>query len=197
MRKAVLYLLFLICAAASLTAEEAKLLERVREYGPFGIGGVIGEPTGITAKIYAAENIAFDATVSWSFVSHDTFYFHADYLHHTDSFFGLTAEGLKFYAGFGGMVQLSGDPEFGPRIPFGLSYSIPNVPVEAFFEAAPIMLLYPETRAAGSIGIGARFFFGSGEQSRSGRGAEARADSNERNKSEAEKAADAAADSLK
>ena len=141
------------------SGERLKLLDRA---GPFGIGGVIGEPTGITVKTYLAENIALDATFSWSFISHDTFYFHADYLHHTGSLYDAQPRGLKFYAGIGGMVQISADPTFGPRIPLGITYSIPDIPLELFFEAAPILLLYPETAPSGSIGIGARYFLGGG-----------------------------------
>ncbi len=143
----------LVVWAAAVTGAIAQ------EHGPFGVGAVLGEPTGLTAKQYVSDDIAFDATVYWSFVARDTFYVHVDYLHHTDSFFDIRAEGLSFYAGIGGMIQLSADPAFGPRIPFGVSYMLPGLPVETFFEIGPMLLLYPETAAAGSLGIGARYYF--------------------------------------
>lgn len=124
----------------------------------FGIGAVIGEPTGITGKMFLSDSIAVDATVSWSFVK-DKLYVHSDYLHHFSGLFGGDIPALLAYTGIGGMIELQDNPEIGVRIPFGLSYTIPETPVELFFEIAPIVLLAPETDAELNGGLGARYYF--------------------------------------
>jgi hypothetical protein len=129
------------------------------ERGPLGVGAVFGEPTGISAKQYLSGDIALDLTVYWSFVANDTLYVHLDYLHHTDSVFDLQAEGLTFYAGLGGMIQLSADPAFGARIPFGISYFFSDIPLETFFEIGPMLYLYPEIAPSGTAGLGLRYYF--------------------------------------
>jgi len=124
----------------------------------FGIGAVVGEPTGITGKMFLSDSIAVDATLSWSFVK-DKFYIHSDYLHHFSGLFGSDVPELLGYTGIGGMIELKEDPEIGVRIPFGLSYTISDTPVELFFEIAPVVLLAPETTVDFTGGIGARYYF--------------------------------------
>ncbi len=124
----------------------------------FGLGAVVGEPTGITGKMFLSGSSAIDATLSWSFVK-DKLYVHSDYLHHFSGVFGEDVPELLAYTGIGGMIELQDNPEIGVRIPFGLSYTIPDTPVELFFEIAPIVLLAPETDAELNGGLGARYYF--------------------------------------
>lgn len=126
--------------------------------GNFGLGAMAGEPSGITGKLYLSNTIAVDTTVSWSFIS-DKFYVHSDYLHHFPGIFGTDIPTLAGYTGIGGMIELKDNPEIGLRIPFGLSYTIPDTPVELFFEIAPLVLLAPETEGSLNGGLGARYYF--------------------------------------
>jgi hypothetical protein len=149
-KRSVIALILLAAVAAAASAEER---------GQFGLGAVFGEPTGITAKQFLSEDVALDLTVYWSFVENDTFYLHFDYLEHADTLFSLEVEGLRFYAGIGGMVQLSANPKFGARIPFGITYFIPDLPVEIFLEVGPLIHLYPEITPSGTAGLGLRYYF--------------------------------------
>ncbi|MFW5711994.1 MAG: hypothetical protein ACOC7X_00135 [Spirochaetota bacterium] len=124
----------------------------------FGLGAVVGEPTGITGKMFLSDNSAVDATLSWSFVK-DKLYVHSDYLHHIPGVFGPDVPELLVYTGIGGMIELKEDPEIGVRIPLGLSYTIPDTPLELFFELAPVVLLAPETTVDLTGGLGARYYF--------------------------------------
>jgi len=126
--------------------------------GNFGLGAMVGEPSGITGKLYLSESIAVDSTVSWSFIN-DKLYIHSDYLHHFPGIFGSDIPTLAGYTGIGGMIELKDNPEIGLRIPFGLSYMIPDTPVELFFEIVPMVLLAPETDGALNGGLGARYYF--------------------------------------
>lgn len=124
----------------------------------FGLGAVVGEPTGITGKMFLSDSSAIDATLSWSFVK-DKLYVHSDYLHHISGVFGPDVPELLVYTGIGGMIELKDNPEIGVRIPLGLSYTIPDTPLELFFEVAPVVLLAPETTVDLTGGLGARYYF--------------------------------------
>lgn len=136
----------------------------------FGVGIIVGEPTGISVKKWIGKDRAIDAAAAWSFSENDSFQFHADYLIHN---FGLLHTGsvggrLPVYYGIGGRIKLennngSGRNDhnalIGVRIPVGISYMFPKNPVDLFFEIVPILDVAPDTRFALNAAIGARFYF--------------------------------------
>ncbi len=125
----------------------------------FGAGIILGEPTGLSAKLWVGERAAVDAAVAWSFQGDGAFYLHASYLYH---FFNLQPnlpEALSAYIGAGGKIVFRKDTELGLRVPVGLSYMFKEAPVEAFLEVAPGILLVPGTDADIGGGIGIRYYF--------------------------------------
>lgn len=48
----------------------------------FGIGLILGEPTGLSIKKWIGPERAIDAAAAWSLAEHERFQFHADYLVH-------------------------------------------------------------------------------------------------------------------
>ncbi len=126
----------------------------------FGVGVLLGEPTGISAKVRLGPTSAIDAAAAWSFVDEGSFYFHADYLMHFNDVFTVDPGELPLYVGVGGMVSLREDPLLGIRIPVGLAYEFDTAPLDVFFEIAPGMGLFPETSLEFGGGIGIRYYFG-------------------------------------
>lgn len=135
-----------------------------------GLGVILGEPTGVSLKAWISENHAVDAAAAWSYSQNDSFQFHADYLFHE---FGLIqAEEIpgKFpvYFGVGGRIKLERENNgrgrndhhslVGVRVPFGVSYLFPDVPVDLFFEVVPILNLAPDSQVDLNAAIGARFY---------------------------------------
>ncbi|MBB5022397.1 hypothetical protein [Desulfurispira natronophila] len=53
----------------------------------------------------------------------------------------------------------SEDDIFGVRIPFGVEYFLPGMPLSIFGDVAPAMDIYPETDFSGQVMVGARFIF--------------------------------------
>lgn len=123
-----------------------------------GAGILLGEPTGLSAKMYISKNDAVDAAASWSF-KNDVLYLHADYLRHFPGLFGRDLDPLTPYAGLGALLQLSDNPAVGLRFPVGLSLFIPDTQFEVFLEIGPAFLLIPETDFDFTGGIGARYYF--------------------------------------
>lgn len=120
------------------------------------LGIILGEPTGISLKLWQTNTTAIDAAVAWSFGRNESVHIHADYLIHQD----LEADqgSFMFYYGLGARALLSNDPRFGARIPVGLQYIIPSSRLSLFFEVAPTFDLMPATKFGVNGGIGIRYF---------------------------------------
>ncbi len=124
-----------------------------------GLGVIIGEPTGISAKAWVSEKGAIDAGVAWSFREKGKFHLHADHLWHFPRKI-RTSERFVLYAGVGGRLAVGrGDGIFGIRIPLGVVWWPHRAPLDVFLELAPIVDLIEETELSANGGIGVRFFF--------------------------------------
>lgn len=132
----------------------------------FGIGMVVGAPTGLSVKKWFGNN-AVDAAAGWS---SDAFHVHADYLFHDSS---LTKGNVPIHFGIGGRLKFEdedhnkghhnddddGDTRLGLRIPLGINYIFAKHPFDIFAEIAPVLDLVPETDFSLDAGVGVRFYF--------------------------------------
>ena len=126
----------------------------------YGIGIIIGEPTGISGKMWLSKTNAIDAGLAWSFVKPGSIHLHGDYLWHTSAVVDSSHK-IPLYFGIGGRLKF-GDKEtgrVGVRITGGVDFMLESAPIDIFIELAPIMDLVPATELAINGGIGARFFF--------------------------------------
>lgn len=143
----------------------------VRAEDGFGLGIIVGEPTGVSFKKWLDKEHAIDAAAAWSFSENDSFQFHADYLIHNFNLLKTGSVGgkLPVYFGIGGRLKLESgnngsgsndhDSLIGLRIPFGLSYLFAKAPVDLFVEVVPVLDLVPDTDFSLNAAIGARFYF--------------------------------------
>lgn len=84
--------LILMVAAASAPAQD----------DDFGIGIIVGEPTGISVKNWLTHKTALDFAVAWSFSGReDALHVHGDYLIHDFSLIPVDEEQLPVYYGIG------------------------------------------------------------------------------------------------
>jgi hypothetical protein len=126
----------------------------------FGVGILLGEPSGISMKGWLSSSSAIDAAVAWSFRQDGTFHIHADYLLH--AFDVIKApEKIPLYYGIGGRLRTGRheDAHFGLRMVVGVDYLFRDAPIDLFVEVAPILDLAPATEAEVNAGVGARFWF--------------------------------------
>jgi len=126
----------------------------------FGLGIILGEPTGISAKYWTGGNTALDFGLGYSFEKHSRFHLHADYLFHTSDLF-KTTENISFYYGPGARLRLvdEGDSRLGFRFDVGLVWIPRGAPIDVFVEIAPLLDIIPETDFSINGGIGVRYFF--------------------------------------
>lgn len=133
--------------------------------GPFGVGIVIGDPTGLSGNYRLSPQRSIDAALAWSFGSNPGFEIHSDYLWRRPGL--LRAENVKFdlHYGIGARLlslsnsNVSDKTRFGPRLPIGLASNFNQQALEVFAEVALVMNVIPATSADLDFGIGARVYF--------------------------------------
>jgi hypothetical protein len=125
----------------------------------FGLGIIVGEPTGFSFKSWVSPRGAVDFAVAWSFGKEDALHVHVDYLFHKFDLFNVEKGDLVLYYGVGGRVKAEKKARVGVRIPIGMSYMFENDPLEIFFELGPVMDLSPKTDLWIGGGIGFRYYF--------------------------------------
>ena len=129
--------------------------------GNFGLGIIVGEPTGISGKLFVSSTNAIQGAVAWSFSGDTDFHLQADYLYHFESLIPVKSGKLPVFAGMGARVKFreNQDNQIGIRIPVGLAYHFANAPFDIFGEIVPILELAPDTEFNLEGAIGGRFYF--------------------------------------
>jgi len=127
----------------------------------WGIGIILGEPTGLSFKIWTGRTTAFDAAAAWSFRKENKLNLHLDYLIHNYKIFKIKSKSgrLPLYYGIGGRIKFEEEIRVGIRIPVGICYLFKTAPLDVFFEIVPILDVVPETDFDINASIGIRYFF--------------------------------------
>jgi hypothetical protein len=146
--KKLLFLMFISGLSLCVSAQNKGL----------GLGIIVGEPTGLSAKIWTTEHSALDAAMAWSFVGNGFLRLHSDLLIHRH-LIEVDKGSLPVYFGLGAKLGFASDLELGIRFPLGLAYHFESTPFEAFLEVVPIFRLIPQTAIAMDGGIGIRYYF--------------------------------------
>ncbi len=98
MKKAALMLIILDCLAELSFGQNGKI----------GLGIILGEPTGLSAKYWTSTTTAFDAGAAWSLVNGGTFLQIARRLPlHNFHIFKMDKGKTALYYGFGGRVKFA------------------------------------------------------------------------------------------
>lgn len=137
----------------------------------FGLGIILGEPTGLSAKLWTSSNNGFDFGLgvglggdrikyNGDYNNRGRVHFHMDYLWHSFNAISST-EIFPLYYGIGGRFNTSGGYEdsFGIRGVFGLAWFPHNTPIDVFFELVPVFQVTPLTGLGIDAGLGLRYFF--------------------------------------
>jgi hypothetical protein len=138
----------------------------------FGLGIIIGEPTGFSAKLWTSSENALDFGFGWS-VGGDRIgnyngsynggtrtHFHMDYLWH--SFDAIrSSERFPLYYGVGGRINSGAgyDASVAIRGVLGIAWMPHNTPIDVFLELVPSLQLTSTTGFAIDAGFGARYYF--------------------------------------
>ncbi|MGB0651046.1 MAG: hypothetical protein ACPG3U_03865 [Rhodothermales bacterium] len=126
-----------------------------------GVGVILGEPTGLTAKQWLSSEHAVDAAVAWTFSNDTRIQIHGDYLYHRVHFFNADEyEGrIPFYFGMGGRAIFGeNDTTVGARFPLGIGKTLDDAPIELFLEIVPILDVVPDTEFDLNGALGVRYY---------------------------------------
>jgi len=123
-----------------------------------GLGIVLGEPVGISAKLKSGFYNAFDFAAAWSARENRTMVLQADYVWHNVDHTNVESGRFPFYYGLGVRLIFLNEPKFGIRVPFGLNNQFTNAPVDIFVELVPILDITPSASFNLGAGLGARFW---------------------------------------
>jgi hypothetical protein len=138
-----------------------------------GVGVVLGEPTGLTAKHWFDDTHALDAHLSFDFTD-EAFAVSSNYLFHFDILQLRTdAVELPLYVGIGGKLLFDAGNEqgdkkadkdndffsLGARVPFGADLLFTRIPLEIFIEVGIGVRVIPATRPDLDGGLGVRYYF--------------------------------------
>lgn len=138
----------------------------------FGLGVILGEPTGISAKYWTSPMNAFDFGLGWSiggdrigkyngtYDGRSRVHVHMDYLWH--SFDAIrSSERFPLYYGIGGRINSGGgyDGSVAVRGVFGIAWLPHNTPMDVFLELVPSLQLTSSTGFGLDAGVGARYYF--------------------------------------
>jgi hypothetical protein len=130
----------------------------------FGIGFILGDPSGFTAKFFVSGNDAIDTGIGPS--GRDGFYLYADYHRHFRNLFPVPE--LSVYVGAGAGLHEhdeeskhheEGELSLEARLPLGIDYVFRQVPIEVFLELAPALEIIPDIDFHLRGGLGARYYF--------------------------------------
>jgi hypothetical protein len=127
----------------------------------FGLGIMLGEPSGISGKLWSGEKNAFDFGLAWSTGKNSGAAMHADYIWHKMDMINVDEGALPFYYGIGVRYRSrdNSDDNIGVRVPLGLDYLFAQSAFDVFFEIVPILDLSPDTDFDINVAIGGRYFF--------------------------------------
>lgn len=156
MKKAALILLLFGCLGGAALAESNHNI---------GLGIILGEPTGLTFKLWNKQTMAFDAGAAWSFVGGSYFQIHGDMLFHNFNLFRVETGRMSLYYGLGARLKFAedavgdADTTVSLRIPVGLAYEFERTPVEIFMEVVPMLDLIPSTHFQMAGAVGFRYYF--------------------------------------
>ncbi|MBX2843410.1 MAG: hypothetical protein KTR26_16685 [Flammeovirgaceae bacterium] len=125
----------------------------------FGLGVMVGEPTGLSFKKWTGGTSAIGGGVAWSFYGEGSLHIHVDYLKHFMNTVSVTKGQLPLYIGLGGKINFASEIQLGVRVPFGANYIFDDAPFDVFVEIVPILNLAPATDFDLGAALGGRFYF--------------------------------------
>jgi len=125
--------------------------------GSVGLGGQIGDPSGLTLKLYQRSGLAYDLLAAWDL--DDFFFLNGHVLYEKP----VPDSPLRYYLGPGVVLGLrhsprseSDDVVIGISGQFGLNFFVEQF--EVFLQLTPRLDLLPGTKADVGGGVGLRYY---------------------------------------
>jgi hypothetical protein len=125
----------------------------------FGIGFILGKPTGLSGSLPLGQNMAINAALGYSLTSETNLHAQADYVWFVRDILPVESGTFAAYYGPGAFLIAAKDAAIGIRMVGGLEYRFDGAPFQVFLEIGPGINILPDTEAYGGGGLGLRYFF--------------------------------------
>lgn len=132
-----------------------------RARADFGLGLVVGEPTGLSAQYTFGERNALNFALGLEILdngNNDRLYLHVDYIFMIADLVNTGAFDLPFYIGVGGFF-INNDATIGARMPFGVEMQFKSVPINIFAELGLRLAIIDNVDLDIVGALGARYYF--------------------------------------
>ena len=126
----------------------------------FGIGIVVGEPSGITASLPIGATNSLNLTAGYGLSHHEAnLTLLGNYVWHERELVTVDAGKVSLYYGPGVRVLLAEAAEVGLGVTLGIDYLVETAPLQIYLEICPGINIVPNTNMNATAGLGARYFF--------------------------------------
>ena len=147
---------------ACLLLWEARPVQ-AQETRDFGLGVIIGDPTGLSGKYFVSPEFAIDGAIGLGWIGGGHLHMHVDVLWHFEIERWSSAR-LDLYLGVGPKLAIKGkrhDDELriGARAPFGMAMMFTEAPFDVFVEVAAGLWLVRKPGFDVDVAIGGRYWF--------------------------------------
>ena len=152
--------LLTLSSAASAASPSPTIIPSSPTTDGFGIGFILGDPSGISASLPVGANNAFNVLAGYQ-----TSYGGAnlallgDYVWHVRDLIPVEVGKISFYYGPGVRTLFAREFEAGIRVVLGVDYLFEGTPLQALFEISPGINIVPDTEPTVTGGLGLRYFF--------------------------------------
>ena len=136
-------------------------------FSQFSLGVMVGQPTGLSARLEMGGNLSLDLGAAYSFFWISGVHIHADVVYVDRSLLRISDNSIPIY--FGAGVRYIGAYWFGlsystisARVPIGVLYPFhvsSDVNLEVFAEVVPTIKVYPDFNFDVSFALGVRYRF--------------------------------------
>jgi hypothetical protein len=151
---------FRTAAAAIALIAATCLPAQARKGGDVGLGFIVGDPTGISGKIWLSDINALDFIAGFGTFHNDYIELRADYVWHEFSLFPVKSGQLPLYYGMGLGTAIGNRASLlSVRGVVGIEYLFAAAPLDVFLELGPGAAIIPNSRVDFTAGLGMRFFF--------------------------------------
>ncbi|MBT8495054.1 MAG: hypothetical protein KJO07_18555 [Deltaproteobacteria bacterium] len=142
-----------------LTALMSAAAPRAR--ADFGLGLVLGEPTGLSAQYTFGERNALNFALGFEIIDEgdNDLYFHIDYIFMIADLVNTGAFDLPFYVGVGGFLIDRNDATIGARMPFGVEMQFKSAPINIFAEIGLSLAIIDDVDLDVFGALGFRYYF--------------------------------------
>jgi hypothetical protein len=147
------------CAALAFCLVAACQSSAFKPEDGFGIGFVLGTPSGISVSLPIGNTNAINGVLGYDIGNEANLHLQGDYVWILEGLIPVESGKISIYYGPGAFAVLAKTPAAGIRAVAGIDYRFQEIPLQAFLEIGPGINIVPNTVGVLGAGLGLRYYF--------------------------------------